>query len=365
MLNRRSFHLGLAAAGLTFARARAQPGVSIPFQEWVGKLVVNVRVDGQGPYSFRIDTGAPTGSISSSLANTLRLPYAGVDRDGRGDQFPVLTVDRLDIADQLTMRGLRYIAIPDGAFTQGSIGSGLLIGKSALVDFDRGMIDFPGDHTGFTALNTRFDKIYPMRIMSNVTLDGVTLPTMWDTGNPEALQVSSTIAQQLGLWRDYVPYAPVRFGHIGGGDAGISRFVRATSLEIGPYTFEQPLVLLRNWQVFMPVVMGLAMMKTMNFAVDPNGGMFIRRNAQAPETPRYPRSGIWLDGTGAGVVAADVGYGSPAARAGVQVGDVLAGVSGLEGGKALISGPVGKTVSLPLLRNGQQVKAQFQLEDYL
>jgi serine protease Do len=63
-------------------------------------------------------------------------------------------------------------------------------------------------------------------------------------------------------------------------------------------------------------------------------------------------------------VIVDVGYGSPAARTGVCAGDVLAGVSRVKDAAALLTGPVGKQVSLSLRRNGQPVKAQFQLEDY-
>jgi serine protease Do len=367
MLNRRSFHLGLAAAGLTFGRAHAQPGVSVPFREQDGRLLVNVRVDGQGPYPFMIDTGADVGLISSSLAQSLRLPYVGMEQNSRGDTLTMLTIGRLDIKDGLTLRGLPYVAVPDGDFTRGSVGCGLLTSRRALVDFDRGMIDFPGGHAGFTALNTHFmteKPPYASRFATDVTIDGLTLPALWDTGNGATLQVSDTVARQLGLWRDDAPYAPQRAGHVGGADTGMSRIVRAKSISVGPYRFEQQLVLLR-YQAVNRAVMGLSLIKTMNFAIDPAGAVFVRRNAQAPGTTEYPRSGIWLDRTEAGVVVGDVGYGSPAARAGVRAGDMLAGISRRKDGNALLTGPVGKAVSLSLLRNGQPVKAQFQLEDYL
>jgi serine protease Do len=363
MLNRRSFHLGLAAAGLTFGHAHAQPGVTIPFQERDGRLVADVRVDGQGPYSFMIDTGSDIGMISNSLAQTLRLPYAGMEQLNGGGQFPLLTVDSLDISNRLKLRGLTYAVTPDGMLWQGSVSCGLLTNRRALVDFDRGMIDFPGDRAGFTALNTHFNKPWAPCFATDVTINGLTLPALWDTGDPRTISISDTTARQLGLWRDDVPYAPFRGSDVNGPKPYITRIVRAKSVSVlGSCHFNTFAFL--EAQIDMPVL-GLELVKTVNFAIDPAVGVFARRNAQAPETPNYPRSGVLFDRTEAGVVVGDVGFGSPAARAGVRAGDMLAGISQLEDGGVLISGPVGKAVSLSLLRNGQPVKAQFQLEDYL
>ncbi|HEU5370202.1 MAG TPA: retropepsin-like aspartic protease [Ktedonobacterales bacterium] len=62
--------------------ATTGPGISAPVQvvqDQSGSTLVlaSVKIHGQGPFTFAVDTGASTSLISSSLAERLNLPQAG------------------------------------------------------------------------------------------------------------------------------------------------------------------------------------------------------------------------------------------------------------------------------------------------
>jgi Aspartyl protease len=355
-----------------FAVAKADNTVTLPFQEIDKTIVVDARIDGSGPYEFLVDTGAISGIITSGLATKLHLAQIGNVTLSRGDQFPMVRVPKVEFAGGLTVRNLAYLALPGGSDQIfGTLGAGLLTRNPARVDFERGLIEFPAagrfDHTGYTALHSHFmweQPPYETRFATDISIDGMTFPALWDTGNGATLQISDAVGRQLGLWSDTVPYAPKRVGHVGGPDKNLSRVVRAGRVKVGPYTFDRPLVLLR-WQAVNQAVLGLSLIRTMNFDVDPVGTIWVKRNRLRAESIGYSKSGIWFDQNGQDIQVVDVGFGSPAAAAGVRSGDVLADAPTIEAAAAMIGGPAGRMVSLRLRRNGAAVQANFHLADYL
>jgi serine protease Do len=367
---RRSFIV--CAAGWSVI-AKASSSIQVPFQLIDGSVVVDVRLNGTGPYEFIVDTGATSGLLSSTLAQRLGLPEIGESLPSpRGDQFEVLRVHKLDLAGGLVLRNLVYEAIPVGTDSVlGTVGCGLLTRQHTRMDFDRGLIEFPtapspGD-TGYTPLKTEFMREQPpyeTRFGTDVTVDDMTLPALWDTGNGATLQISDAVGTQLGLWSETVPYAPKRVGHVGGPDKKLSRVVRAKRVQVGPYVYDRPLVLLR-WQAVNRAVLGLSLMQTMNFEVDPAGSIAVKRSTLPVGPVDYPKSGLWIEHSNQDIVVADVGFGSPAAAGGIQAGDIVIDPPDLDDARDMLSGPAGKTIQLKLRRNGALISPTITLADYL
>src|SRR5215471_6745999 len=54
-------------------------GVTVPMQDTEGRPVVELKINGKGPYRFILDTGATTTVVSEELSHELSLaPPAGV-----------------------------------------------------------------------------------------------------------------------------------------------------------------------------------------------------------------------------------------------------------------------------------------------
>ena len=75
-------------------------------------------------------------------------------------------------------------------------------------------------------------------------------------------------------------------------------------------------------------------------------------------------SGLWLDGEGTQVTIADVGTGSPAAAAGLKVGDKLIGAE-IRALIRQITGPAGTKVPLTVEQGGTRRDVVLTLAPYL
>ena len=110
-----------------------------------GALVVPVRVNGRGPYPFRIDTGSPEVVLGRSLAQELEVEIVrGAQPDSPasafGPSFDYAALDSLTLG-ATTLRRLP-VAVSDHPGLSGSQGVRGLVGFEALRRF-RFCIDFP------------------------------------------------------------------------------------------------------------------------------------------------------------------------------------------------------------------------------
>jgi predicted aspartyl protease len=98
-------------------------------------ILVPVFVDGRGPYSFVMDTGATTTVVSNELADALALPR-GQKQDGRGaagemtlveSRLPSLTVGH-QILDSLpvSVTDLSFLGRAMGEQVDGALGHSFL-----------------------------------------------------------------------------------------------------------------------------------------------------------------------------------------------------------------------------------------------
>src|SRR5215471_13002131 len=83
-------------------------GVTVEMQEWGGRPVIEVAINGHGPYRFILDTGAAATVVSEELSRELALaPLAGVAvASANGGPAPAIAmIDDLRIGGA-TLRGV-------------------------------------------------------------------------------------------------------------------------------------------------------------------------------------------------------------------------------------------------------------------
>jgi len=112
-------------AGVTFRLAGSKQAL----------ILLPVFVDGQGPYSFVLDTGAGSTVVSNELADALALPR-GENQDGRGaagkmilvqSQLPSLTVGQETLASlPVSVADLSFLGRAMGVQVDGALGQSFL-----------------------------------------------------------------------------------------------------------------------------------------------------------------------------------------------------------------------------------------------
>lgn len=123
------------------------------------RMTAPVRINGQGPFDFVVDSGANRTVISRDLAETLGLPAVGqTDVHGVSGVETVETfgVDRLDV-DAVTSRRLRAPALArDRLGADGLLGVDVLKDRRVIMDFRRNVLSI-GAERSMTDDRSSFD----------------------------------------------------------------------------------------------------------------------------------------------------------------------------------------------------------------
>ena len=383
MFTRRRF--ALSALALPFAQSLASTAwADAPAAPLVAKIrltdtrvLIDAVVDGKTPLSFVIDTGAVVSGIRDEVAQRLALKKLRDVRLNETRSFPLYSADLL-LGGALSQRGVALAGLSESERALGGDGllaAGLMTTFDSELDFDTGEWRIhpngAADRAGFTALASELrddpNANGSARIFADVTVGDAVVRPVLDTGMPWVLTLPHAAGKRLGLWNDVTPYAPVRSSGIAGAGKSLSRLVRAPDLRIGPAQYAAPLIVVRPPDASGDdAVLGLPALRTLNLSIDRAARtIWIKRNTLSPTESRYGGSGLWVDADGDKVRVAEVGTGSPAAKAGVRVGDVIDGVGGLRDAIGLLGGAPGTALSLKLRRGRDTAEASFTLAPYL
>lgn len=383
MISRRNLLVGLGAAAAWPAGAMAGQRVlraSISLEE--NRVLVAVGMVGQGPYIFLIDTGGVVSLVHDELAKTLKLPIIGHTRlGGMGgvDIYPTYEARDFLIGGAIRQASVALVGARElrfGKDIEGTLAAGILTVGDTDLDFDAGELriypDGRGERAGFTHLRSSIRRTSPRQeespfIFADVAVGGQAFDCLLDTGAPRALSLFSSAARRSGLWDDSRPYAPIRPNGLGG-QGPLGRIVRAPSLALGGLAVDRPLVMLhppgQQTAVVGDGIAGLALIRRFNLSIDARSrSLWVQPSRQPAPPERYGLSGLWFDRSGDVAEVAAVGTGSPAAEAGMQVGDRVVG-TWEEALRSTNRGP-GAAVSLTVDRKGTNRAVSFTLRPYL
>jgi serine protease Do len=387
MLTRRQSIAAAAAAALlprTALGAGAAPRVivnSIALQDrrvWIAAMI-----EGKGPFSFIIDTGAVVSLIEEAVAQQIGLRDRNtVVLHGVGGPETFQLYEARDILfsggarqPSAVFAAARHLDLgPDAA---GALAAGMLTALDSDLDFDKGELriypDGRGERSGLAELPSRIEKFSgpgaSAYIVADAVLDGRTFRFLLDTGMPAQVALWPSAARKTGLWNDTTPFAPGRHSGIGG-HSSLGRLVRAGRLQIGPFVFERPLVALSNPSSVHPGdfadgLIGLELLERLNLSTDAKRGrLWAAANARPAWPEHYGLSGLWVDERGGKTIVAEVSPQSPAAAAGVREGDEIVGVT-MRDFIAQIEGPPGRRIPVTLGRGEARISTEIVLRRFL
>ena len=182
------------------------------------ELVVPVRINGQGPYLFVIDSDAPVSSVDAAIQSELEL-YASrgeelADERDRKVQTTDAEVKKLQVGDQLTVSNLKVKVHNVGTYSvsgrlmRGVLGRDVIADSLILgVDRDRGLITLATQGhlaapAGAARLGWRDQRfaLGPRRRLTSATVNGKQVTMHIDLG-AELSQLWARKMQQLELPR--------------------------------------------------------------------------------------------------------------------------------------------------------------------
>jgi serine protease Do len=346
------------------------------------RILMPVSFADNGPHSFIIDTGNYSNLISEALALELNLRRLRVARGvGVGGVTEMTDYRAPDVRlGEVRVGAMIFSAYgPDISLhprARGAVSAGIMTVADSDLDFDAGVwrlhLDGRSDRTGFERLPSTLSwggiGSGAKKIAVNTIVNGRRFELVVDTGAPGDILFGPSATHGSGLWNDTIPFVPGRaFGL--GGDGGATRLVRVDTVSLGGITFERPLVTLtdpdvRDWRGS-DGLLGLGLIERLNLSTDVRAGkLWARRNAQPARPERYGMSGLWLAERRGEVEIVVLSPSSPAADAGLRVGDRLVGGT-LQQWIGRLSGRPGDAIDIGYRRGDETATTTLTLREYL
>jgi hypothetical protein len=311
----------------------AQP-VVVPMTFHEAQPVMEVKLNGQGPFKFLFDTGAGGhGRISNELANKLGLKEAGEvvagDPSGHNRQtIKTVAVDSLSIGEA-EFRGLELMrrenrkVVDQQRGIDGILGFGLF--GDCLIT-----LDYPGKRFIIQKGQLSPGESMPFRDENGVpeitiNVGGVDVGADVDSGSMGRLAIPQSVAQKLKFKRE--PKV------VGKAATGFNEFeIREAPLDgviqLGDQTLKD--ASLEIFDIFPRANIGGQFLRNYAVAIDlPNKRIRFSPSSQpAQEQPKY-RVGIMMRRDAGESLVDDVVPGSPAEKAGLKAGDRITRINGI------------------------------------
>lgn len=324
-------------------------GDTLPFSLIDNRIIVPVTVNGQGPYEFVFDTGG-SNILDLQVARELKLALDGAEAaQGAGavsQQAWTTRVDRAAVGP-VDMRSQEFTVISLEAIRR-AIGFRRLdgiVGRELIDRFVIG-IDYGGLTLSFVERSTwtpspAWAGAVPLTFVHGIpavqaTVDGISGTFIIDTGDRSSLTLFSPFVKRHAL-RDRhqrkmravtgwgvggpIPADVVRVGRFAFGGYEVREAVtRMPTLETGAFAMSEA-----------AGSIGTGILKRFHVVFDYRSKrMLLTPNAAYDAIDPADRSGIWLAMTEGGFKVMSVVDGSPAAVAGVRVGDIVTAVDGVQ-----------------------------------
>jgi Aspartyl protease/PDZ domain len=349
-----SIELNVALADARFAPPAPPPpdfaiaggsSTTIPFELLNNHIYVQVRINGKGPFRVLCDTGGAN-IVTPEVAKELGLATEGA-LQGRGvgeksEDVALAKVDTLQVGDA-TLENQVFAVFPLASFSKvEGVASGGLVGYEIFKRFVVS-VDYEGSRLTLS-LPEAFHyegegTVVPFKFNEHIPqvegeIDGIAGKFDIDTGSRASLDLLGPFVEKHGL---KAKYAPKLEGVTGWGVGGPARAAvgRARVLKLGDVTVPAPVTELTLQQKgaftdsYVAGNVGAGVLKRFNIVFDyGRQRMIFEKNANYAKPDAFDRAGMWMNEAQGGFEVMDVFAESPAAEAGIEVGDTIVAVDG-------------------------------------
>jgi predicted aspartyl protease len=364
--------------------------VTVPFRLINNHIYISARVNGEGPYSFVVDTGWGTSSITPEVARSLGLQVRGSQKTmGAGEavaEMGFTKVKKMQLGGlQLLNQSVVVTSSFDGKTRDAVKNFGGLFGYALFkrfvirLDFGAGLmtLTLPAQftHRGLRAS-------VPFKLSKNIPLvrgeiDGVSGDFIVDSGFPGSVTFYGSFITKNNLVTRFHPRFETVTGWGVGGPVRAGVF-RAQRFKLGEVSLNDLVVTTERVATKgshadpnLAGAIGGELLKRFNVTFDYSRQvMFLEKNRSYGRREIFDRSGMYLNKQSDWFEVIDVVAGGPADQAGIKTGDRIVSIDGKQASR--LSAPEvklkfkepGRTrVSLIVKRNGSPRKVQLLLRD--
>jgi PDZ domain/Aspartyl protease len=329
--------------GVTLAHGATS--TTVPFRLLNNHIYVEGRVNGKGPYTFLVDTGGHTLLAAKVIAQTGLTAMGKAPESGAGAKqsstgfVPVrsISIGGVEMHDQVAFAAEIYSPDIEGIPVDGMVGFELFRRLIVQIDYGHKVLTFtePG-HASLRNAGVALPFVFYDHLpFVRGRIDDMPATFDIDTGSRSELDVTSPAVARYHL-RNRYPRGVQAVTGWGVGGPSHSYVVRLHSVTLGNVTVNAPVADLSDAEhgsFSNPNYdgnIGSGFLK--RFVVTFDYGhqtMYLRRiEPPPPDIGDFDRSGLWINAAKGGYTVTSVSAGSPAAEAGVQVGDVILKLEG-------------------------------------
>ena len=391
------------AQNISFDILEGRDKVEIPFEFRHNFIVLDVKLSGMLPLKFIFDTGAEnTILFNKGLADVLdykydlRIPIWGADRVAAlyalvarsiGVEVEGLPPHKLDI---LVLEEMTFdLSEITGVQIHGLLGGNFFRNAIVRIDYKKQVLTFynpesfiPPSHKSYQTVPVQIKSNKPYlrtnaELLDGTTLDlrllidtGAGLPLMLHSNTDPAIQLpEKTILGQLGMGLGgYV------LGYIG----------RISSLQLAETEMRSIITSFQDLSVVLAQdsitnrngLLGNQLLARFEVILDyVNGTMYLKPMKNAEKRFKMDRSGLIIFAQGPELdqfVVQGMIEGSPAAEAGLEVGDVIIRLQGLTGKSysldrltKVLQKRAGKKIKIVVRRDDEKLRFKFRLRDLI
>jgi PDZ domain/Aspartyl protease len=370
------------------------PGrVTMPFTLTNNHIIIDVRIDGRGPYPFLVDTGGhdivtPYAAKGLGIRSVGDTPSSGAGEKSVSSGYAHIA--RIDAGGAL-LNNQTVITLdfspPDveGIQLGGMLGVEFLERFVVQIDYGAKTLTLVDPAKFSTADRTASGVAIPFVLYEHMpqvtgTFDGRPARYDIDTGSRVEVTLTAPFVSRERLSEAYPNGTKITDGW-GVGGASRSYVVRAGELSLGSVTTSRPIASLSEAKhgsfsdANYDGNVGSGLLKRYVATFDYAGRTLYLKPARSldPDVGAFDRVGMWINLGEGGMAVMDLAADGPAAQAGLRVGDVITAIDGAmvstrslsDVRRSLKTAPIDRTLAIAYSRAGASAVAQVIPRDLI
>jgi predicted aspartyl protease len=234
-----------------------QQAVEVPFEFYRNEIILQVKVNGKGPFNMMLDTGTDPSGIDLNTARELGLKLHSLGKPASGGgtdtnltystELLVVEVGGLHVKTvEALALDLSKVSERLGKPLHGVLGHSLLNGRVVQIDYPNRMVRFYSQPVFTKAANTPQRTVLSFRYADNILLDDVLVNGKkvvgeLDTGSDGTFKLTPAAVSYLGL-EEEVNRAPVSTA-VGFNGVSQNREGKVDSVNVGGISVDAPAVI--------------------------------------------------------------------------------------------------------------------------
>ena len=234
-----------------------QQVVEVPFDFYKNEIILQVKVNGKGPFNMMLDTGTDPSAVDLTTARDIGLKLHPLGKPGTGGgtdvnltyytELPLVEVSGFTVKDVETLAlDLSKVSERLGKPLHGVLGHSVLNGRIVQIDYPHRVVRFYSQPLFSKAANTSKRSVLSFRYADNVLLDdvfvnGKKMVGNLDTGSSGTFNLTPAAVSYLGLEEEF-DQAPVSTD-VGYNGVSQNRKGKVNNVTVGGISVDAPAVI--------------------------------------------------------------------------------------------------------------------------